>query len=98
MSDTTVEADEQEWREDCELCGTRLETGFVAFAHGGDQEGAETGSPSETIAQDFCPNPDCPGKSSDLAPAAEHSHEPPHVHRADGATGPGSLGGDNGGG
>lgn len=82
MSETTVESDEQEWPENCPQCGTELETGFVQLERTTDQHGAEGSAPAPPIAQDFCPNPDCPSKGSDRVEPTE----------------PGSLGGDNGGG
>jgi hypothetical protein len=97
MSETTTETVEQEWPEDCELCGTRLETGFVELAQSGEHDGMDTPSPGETVAQDFCPNPDCPGKDSGAAQATDQ-RQVPATQRADDAEAPGSLGGDNGGG
>jgi hypothetical protein len=97
MSETTTEAVEQTWPENCELCGTRLETGFVTLAQSRDHDGMDTPSPGETVAQDFCPNPDCPGKTSD-APGAADQPQVPTAQQTDDPTAPGSLGGDNGGG
>lgn len=83
MSETTAESEDQEWPESCPRCGTELETGFVELEGAGERPVAEGGAPALPIAQDFCPNPDCPGKTSDPG---------------DRPTGPGSMGGDNGGG
>jgi hypothetical protein len=63
---------EPEWPTHCELCGTELESGLVDVVPNSDSEHLQTGSPATVIAQDFCPNPDCPGKDSDLANATGH--------------------------
>jgi hypothetical protein len=97
MSETTAETVEQEWPENCEMCGTRLETGFLELAQSGEHDGMDTPSAGETLAQDFCPNPECPGKGSGPARGADR-REVPTAQRAEDAEAPGSLGGDNGGG
>ncbi len=97
MSDTTNESSEPEWPENCSLCGTELQTGFVELEPTSDQ-GTDAGPPGPPVAQDFCPNPDCPGKAADLASAGEPVDEGVRARPADAATGPGSMGGDNGGG
>ena len=85
MGEATISDEKREWPTHCPRCGTKLESAAVEVVPGGDEE-IDT-----IIAQDFCPNPDCPGKVSDLAPASD----PEQGARANL---PGSLGGDNGGG
>ncbi len=57
--------EEPEWPTHCEYCEHELESGVVDVVPGGDEVLATV------VAQDFCPNPDCPGKVSDLGPAAD---------------------------
>ena len=88
MTDVAPEGD-QDWPTHCPVCGTHLETAVVDF----DETNAKRPElrPGEMAAVDYCPNPDCPshaqaaGGSGDTGTAG------------DPATGPGSLGGDNGG-
>jgi hypothetical protein len=56
-----------DWPTHCEHCGTELQSGVVDVIPDSDSEHRQTGSPATVIAQDFCPNPDCPGKATDLA-------------------------------
>ena len=74
---------EQEWPTHCPECGTELESAVVDF----DETKADRPElrPGEMVAVDFCPNPDCPSHAG--APQPQ-----------DAPSGPGSLGGDNGGG
>lgn len=65
------EVPEPKWPTHCEFCGTELARGEVDAFPNADSEHLQTGSPATVIAQDFCPNPDCPGKSIDTAQAAE---------------------------
>lgn len=59
--------DQQEWPTHCEHCGTELESAVVDVAPDSDSEHLQTGSPASVVAQDFCPNPDCPGRQADAA-------------------------------
>lgn len=61
------EAEEQEWPTHCEYCGTQLQSGVVDVVPDSDSEHLQTASPATVIAQDFCPNPDCPGKDAELS-------------------------------
>lgn len=71
MSDVRApEAGEQEWPENCPLCDTPMQTREVGFAQDPEESWAETHSPGTVMFEDYCPNPDCPGKESDLAKAA----------------------------
>lgn len=86
---TTDSAEEQDWPTHCEHCGTELESGVVEVMPGGDEELATV------VAQDFCPNGECPAKAPSLAPEA---HPDPGARMTQVAENrPGSLGGDNGG-
>lgn len=55
-------AGNQEWPTHCEYCGTELAHGVVDAVPDADSEHLQTASPGAVVAQDFCPNPDCPGK------------------------------------
>ncbi|MFC5730593.1 hypothetical protein [Nocardioides vastitatis] len=57
--------EEPEWPTHCEFCGTELESAVVDVTPDSDSEHRQTGSPGTVVAQDFCPNPDCPGKDVD---------------------------------
>jgi hypothetical protein len=83
MSDIDTAA-EQTWPRTCSACGTDLATAVVDF----DKTNADRPElrPGEMAAVDYCPNPDCPTHAAD---AVSPDSGP--------ATGPGSLGGDNGG-
>lgn len=74
---------EQEWPTHCPECGTELATATVDL----DESKANRPElrPGEMVAVDYCPNPDCPSHQAAATPGAAP------------ATGPGSLGGDNGG-
>jgi hypothetical protein len=76
-------AEEQTWPRHCDVCGTALASAVVDF----DEAKADRPEmrPGEMAAVDYCPNPDCPSHAS-----AGPEGGP--------VTGPGSLGGDNGGG
>jgi hypothetical protein len=52
-----------EWPTHCQYCGTELESAVVDAVPNADSEHRQTGSPATVVAQDFCPNPDCPGKT-----------------------------------
>jgi len=67
MSDQT-NVEEPEWPTHCPLCGTELESAVVDSVMS-DPEQQSRGEMANIIAVDFCPNPDCPGKESDLAKA-----------------------------
>lgn len=58
------QADEQEWPTHCAHCGTELESGVVDVVPDADSEHLQTGSPATVIAQDFCPNEECPGRDA----------------------------------
>ena len=60
-----VEPD-QEWPTHCEHCGTELQSGVVHVVPDADSEHLQTASPATVVAQDFCPNPDCPGAEASL--------------------------------
>lgn len=47
----------------CPLCGTELETATIDFDPANEPR-AELNA-GEMARVDFCPNPDCPGKSED---------------------------------
>jgi hypothetical protein len=66
---TQGQGEEREWPTHCEHCGRELESGVVDVVPNSDSEHLQTGSPATVIAQDFCPNPDCPGKDIDTAKA-----------------------------
>lgn len=51
-----------EWPTHCEHCGTELQSGVVEAVPNADSEHLQTASPGAVVAQDFCPNPDCPGR------------------------------------
>lgn len=57
-----VEAQEPEWPTHCEHCDTKLESGVTDVVPNSDSEHLQTGWPATVVAQDFCPNPDCPAK------------------------------------
>lgn len=61
--------DERAWPTHCEYCGTELESGVVDVVPDSDSEHLQTGSPATVIAQDFCPNANCPGKETDMVKA-----------------------------
>lgn len=58
----TPSVDETEWPTHCEHCGTELESATVEALPSPDTEHRQTAPPGTVIAQDFCPNPDCPGR------------------------------------
>jgi len=57
------EGEEPEWPTHCAHCGTELESGVLDVVPDSDSEHLQTGSPGTVVAQDFCPNPDCPGRT-----------------------------------
>jgi hypothetical protein len=59
---------EPEWPTTCPYCGTHLETGIVQVIPDSDSEHFQSASPATVIEQDFCPNPDCPGRSDQAEP------------------------------
>jgi len=61
------EGEEPEWPTHCAHCGTELESGVLDVVPDSDSEHLQTGSPGTVIAQDFCPNPDCPGRTGGMA-------------------------------
>ena len=68
MSDQQPSVDEQEWPTHCPSCGTELESAVTGFNPGGEDDIAH-GEMGEVVAVDFCPNPDCPDKKTDMAKA-----------------------------
>ena len=64
-----VQGDDEdaEWPTHCEHCGTELQSGVVDVVPDSDSEHLQTGSPGTVVAQDFCPNPDCPGRAAATA-------------------------------
>ena len=82
------QAEQRTWPTRCPECGTELACATVDV----DESKAPRPElrPGEMLAVDFCPNPDCPSHSG-------RAGQPDEV-LADRPTGPGSLGGDNGGG
>jgi hypothetical protein len=106
MSDIDSAA-EQAWPRTCPVCGTDLATAVVDF----DKTNADRPElrPGEMAAVDYCPNPDCPSHADDAVDAGGVPGAGDAVDAGPGATignsadlgpetGPGSLGGDNGGG
>lgn len=70
MSEVMGNVEEPEWPTHCKDCGTELQPEVIDLVHGeGDQE------LTTVVAHDVCPNPDCPGKDSDLAPIGEGEAE-----------------------
>lgn len=55
---------DEEWPTQCPHCGTDLEPEVLESIVTNDWN---AGSPMTLVAVDVCPNPDCPGKQSDLA-------------------------------
>ena len=58
--------DQVEWPTHCPQCGTELESEVIDSMVTNEWN---EGSPVTVLAVDACPNPDCPGKASDLAKA-----------------------------
>ena len=56
--------DEQEWPTTCPHCGTDLQTAQQGFNPAGSDDIAH-GEMDEVVAVDFCPNPDCPSRTTD---------------------------------
>lgn len=52
----------QRWPTHCEHCGTELAHAVIDAVPDADSEHLQTASPATVVAQDFCPNPDCPGR------------------------------------
>lgn len=63
---TSETTDDAEWPTHCPLCGTELQSNIVDSKVTNDWD---AGAPVTVLAEDTCPNPDCPGKDSDLAQA-----------------------------
>lgn len=61
---------EPEWPRTCPYCGTQLESGIVQVVPNSDSEHLQSASPATVVEQDFCPNPDCPGRTTDVTNAA----------------------------
>lgn len=55
-----------EWPTHCPRCGSELEPEVIDSTVTNDWN---RGSPITVIAADVCPNPDCPGKETDMAKA-----------------------------
>lgn len=58
---TDRSTDEQQWPRECPLCGTELASAVIDFDPTNENR-AEL-QPGEMAAVDYCPNPECPGKS-----------------------------------
>ncbi|TCI98817.1 hypothetical protein [Aeromicrobium sp. IC_218] len=57
----TTDADAQvEWPTHCPVCGTELRSEVIESVVTNDWN---EGSPVPVLAQDVCPNPDCPAKA-----------------------------------
>lgn len=62
---------EPEWPTTCPYCGTQLESGIVQAIPNSDSEHLQSGSPATVVEEDFCPNPDCPGRRTDMTNAPD---------------------------
>lgn len=67
---------EPEWPTNCRYCGTELESAVVDVVPNSDSKHLQTDSPATVVAQDSCPNPDCPSHDSDLAEAVGAGRQP----------------------
>ena len=67
MSDPGV-VQEPEWPTHCPLCGTELSSAVIDFDRTNENR-AEL-QPGEMVAVDYCPNPQCPGKTAGGAAGA----------------------------
>jgi hypothetical protein len=63
---TEDQVSEPEWPTHCPTCGTELESEVIDSLVTNDWN---RGSPMAVLAQDVCPNPDCPAKDIDMAKA-----------------------------
>ena len=61
----TSDADTQEWPTHCPVCGTELQSQVLDAVVTNDWN---EGSPVPVLAQDVCPNPDCPAKTPGAIP------------------------------
>lgn len=85
MSELMGNVEEPEWPTHCKDCGTKLQPEAIDLVHGeGDQE------VTAVVAHDVCPNPNCPGAASEVAPIGEGEAE-------EWLNQPGTEGGANGG-
>lgn len=64
MSEGTAKVDEPDWPTHCEHCGHELVSVVTDEIPGGDEQ------LDVPVAQDRCPNPDCPAKASGATPPA----------------------------
>ncbi len=62
MTEQQPDVDEREWPTTCPHCGTDLQTAQQGFNPAGRDDIAH-GEMDEVVAVDFCPNPDCPGRT-----------------------------------
>ncbi|QNN54083.1 hypothetical protein [Nocardioides mesophilus] len=84
MTDDITANEPHEWPTHCPVCGTALEQAVVDFDP--DNEPRPEMRPGEMVTVDFCPNAECAAYRQPVGP-----------DDAVAETGPGSLGGDNGG-
>jgi hypothetical protein len=65
MADEIPVDDDQQWPTHCPHCGTELDTAVTGFDpnHPSDMPRGDLGA---AIGVDYCPNPGCPAKNSDL--------------------------------
>jgi hypothetical protein len=61
MSEGLTNVEEPDWPTHCEHCGHELVSVVTDEIPGGDEQ------LDVPVAQDRCPNPDCPGKASGAA-------------------------------
>lgn len=61
MSDKVTEED-REWPTHCPSCGTELQTHVTGFTPSATADSSQ-GVAGAVVAEDFCPNPDCPSRS-----------------------------------
>jgi len=62
------EVGDGDWPTHCPLCGTQLASAVIDFDT--TNENRVEFQPGEMVAVDYCPNPECPGKSSQAPEAA----------------------------
>lgn len=65
MSEGTSNGEEQQWPTRCEHCGHELASQVVDVMPGGDEQ------LDIPVAQDVCPNPECPSRGSQTDGAGE---------------------------
>ncbi len=55
--------DETEWPRECPVCGTELQSHVTGVSPAATADSGE-GVAGAVVAEDFCPNPDCPSKTA----------------------------------